>query len=229
MMALMQEMISVYPLLNPPVLEYHQATRVCNALAMLQCIASHPDIRLPFLKSQFPLFLYPFLATQNPNKSFDHLRLTSLGVIGALVKSDNSEVIQILLTTEIVPLCLKVMINGSELAKTVAIFIIQKIVTDNYGLEYACEFNGRFKEILHTLAIMIQQLQEGASLRILKHVIKCYLRLSEHPAARKVLREVLPEALRDATFSHILKDDAMAKRWLAHLLANLSDNLVQGN
>ncbi len=33
-----------------------------------------------------PLFLYPFLSTSSKTRPFEYLRLTSLGVIGALVK-----------------------------------------------------------------------------------------------------------------------------------------------
>ena len=33
-----------------------------------------------------PLFLYPFLNTMSKTRPFEYLRLTSLGVIGALVK-----------------------------------------------------------------------------------------------------------------------------------------------
>ena len=40
-----QEIINIYPAINPPVLTAHQSNRVCNALALLQCVASHPDTR----------------------------------------------------------------------------------------------------------------------------------------------------------------------------------------
>lgn len=39
--------------------------------------------------------------------------------LGALVKTDEQEVINFLLTTEIIPLCLRIMESGSELSKTV--------------------------------------------------------------------------------------------------------------
>ena len=40
-----------------------------------------------FPKAQIPIFLYPFLqTTSNKTRPFEYLRLTSLGVIGALVK-----------------------------------------------------------------------------------------------------------------------------------------------
>lgn len=45
MSALLQEIIMVYPLLSPPALTVHASNRVCNALALLQCVASHNDTR----------------------------------------------------------------------------------------------------------------------------------------------------------------------------------------
>ena len=50
-------------------------------------------------------------------------------------------------------------------------------------------------------------------------------RLSDNARAREALRQCLPEPLRDATFSSVLRDDAATKRCLAQLLINLSDNV----
>jgi CCR4-NOT transcription complex subunit 9 len=36
--------------------------------------------------AHIPLYLYPFLNTVSKTRPFEYLRLTSLGVIGALVK-----------------------------------------------------------------------------------------------------------------------------------------------
>ena len=47
--ALLQEIVSIYPLLSPPALTAHASNRVCNALALLQCVASHSDTRSLFL------------------------------------------------------------------------------------------------------------------------------------------------------------------------------------
>ena len=106
--------------------------------------------------------------TVSKTRPFEYLRLTSLGVIGALVKArpcpfssqtiqspllppclqtpppllsnrarqlsrpqvDDTDVINFLLSTEIIPLCLRTMEMGSELSKTVATFIVQKILLD---------------------------------------------------------------------------------------------------
>jgi CCR4-NOT transcription complex subunit 9 len=47
--ALLIEIVSIYPHLTPPTLTAHASNRVCNALALLQCVASHSDTRQPFL------------------------------------------------------------------------------------------------------------------------------------------------------------------------------------
>ncbi|KAG5336993.1 Cell differentiation protein rcd1 [Termitomyces sp. Mn162] len=206
MPALLQEIVSVYPQLSPPNLTAHISNRVCNALALLQCVASHPDTRQLFLNAHIPLFLYPFLNTTSKTRPFEYLRLTSLGVIGALVKqNDNNAVIHFLLSTEIIPLCLRIMETGSELSKTVAIFIVQKILLDETGLTYICHTYERFYAVGTVLSNMVNQLVETQAVRLLKHVVRCYLRLSDNLRAREALRACLPEPLRDNTFSTLLK------------------------
>ncbi|OAA51648.1 cell differentiation protein rcd1 [Metarhizium rileyi] len=229
MTSLLQEIISVYTLLNPSQLTAAASNRVCNALALLQCVASHNDTRTLFLNAHIPLFLYPFLNTTSKSRPFEYLRLTSLGVIGALVKNDSSDVVNFLLTTEIIPLCLRIMETGSELSKTVAIFIVQKILLDDNGLNYICATYERFYAVGTVLSNMVAQLVESQTARLLKHVVRCFLRLSDNARAREALRQCLPEPLRDATFSSVLRDDAATKRCLAQLLINLSDNVVDNS
>jgi len=214
---LLQEIMCIYPLLSPPQLTAHASNRVCNALALLQCVASHPETRTVFLKAHIPLFLYPFLNTISKTRPFEYLRLTSLGVIGALVKMDDTDVINFLLTTEIIPLCLRIMETGSELSKTVATFIVQKILLDDMGLQYVCATAERFFAVSNVLSSMVVSLTKEPSLRLLKHIIRCYLRLSENLRARDALRQCLPEQLWDPALSASLRDDNSTKRWLQQL------------
>ncbi|CAF3021635.1 unnamed protein product [Rotaria socialis] len=218
---LLHEVISVYPYITPPTLTAQQSNRVCNALALLQCIASHPETRSLFIQANIPLFLYPFLNTKSSTRPFEYLRLTSLGVIGALVKTDETEVINFLLTTEIIPLSLRIMQSGSELSKTVATFILQKILADDCGLNYICQTFDRFSHVAMVLGRMVLQQQKEASGRLLKHIIRCYLRLSDNPRAREALRSCLPDCLKDHTFDSVLKEDQSTKKWLSQLLLNL--------
>ncbi|CAN1149575.1 CCR4-NOT transcription complex subunit 9, partial [Linum perenne] len=224
--ALLQEIVSIYPVLSPPALTPAQSNRVCNALALLQCVASHPDTRMLFLNAHIPLYLYPFLNTTNKSRPFEYLRLTSLGVIGALVKVDDTEVISFLLSTEIIPLCLRTMEMGSELSKTVATFIVQKILLDDVGLDYICTTAERFFAVGRVLGNMVAALAEQPSSRLLKHIIRCYLRLSDNLRACDALRSCLPDMLRDATFSSCLREDPTTRRWLQQLLHNVGVNRV---
>jgi len=220
MAALLQEIMQVYPTLSPPTLGAHASNRVCNALALLQCVASHQDTRQMFLHAHIPLFLYPFLNTVSKTRPFEYLRLTSLGVIGALVKADDQEVIKFLLSTEIIPLCLRIMETGSELSKTVATFIVQKILLFDIGLSYICATPERFYAVASVLSAMVT---DKPTARLLKHIIRCYLRLSDHLRARDALRTCLPESLRDSTFSEYLNDDGFMRKWLWQLLLNIGD------
>ena len=160
-------MINIYPAMNPPLLTAHQSNRVCNALSL----ASHADTREAFLLAQIPLYLYAFLKAESKTRPFEYLRLTSLGVIGALVKTDQREVINFLLATAIVPLLLGIMDSGSELSKTVATFIMQKILLDDAGLDYMCQTYDRFSLVAMILGKMVIQLREEPSQRLLKHVV----------------------------------------------------------
>ncbi|CAH1756931.1 10534_t:CDS:2 [Entrophospora sp. SA101] len=198
MTALLQEIVSAYPLLSPPTLSGPISNRSQRNKRSI---------------------------SQYKTRPFEYLRLTSLGVIGALVKNDNPDVISFLLSTEIIPLCLRIMETGSELSKTVAIFIVQKILLDDIGLQYICATYERFYAVRTVLSNMVNQLVETQAVRLLKHVIKCYLRLSDNPRAREALRQCLPESLRDHTFAQALKDDITTKRCLNQLLLNLSENM----
>ena len=161
--------------------------------------------------------------TVSRHRPFEYLRLTSLGVIGALVKVDDTEVVNFLLQTEIIPLCLRIMDSGSELSKTVATFIVQKILLDEGGLGYVCATAERFYAVSTILSSMITKLLEAPSVRLLKHIVRCYLRLSEHAKAREALAQCLPSALRDNTFAAALRGEEAVLRWLQHLNKNVTD------
>ncbi|XP_020271373.1 cell differentiation protein RCD1 homolog isoform X4 [Asparagus officinalis] len=198
----------------------------CGTIAaLLQCVASHPDTRILFLNAHMPLYLYPFLNATSKTKPFEYLRLTSLGVIGALVKVGDTEVIGFLLQTEIIPLCLRTMENGSALSKTVATFIVQNVLLDDIGLRYICATAERFFAVIQVLSTMIESLSEQPSMRLLKYIIRCCLRLSDNPRACEALQDHLPKLLTDRTFDRCLREDPLTCRWLQQLLLNVYGEL----
>lgn len=197
MSALLQEIISIYPYLNPSTMNTKVSNRACNVLALLQCVAAHPDTRSAFIKANIPLFLYPFLNTVSKGRAYEYLRLTSLGVIGALVKVDNPDFINFLLHTEIIPLSLRIMERGTELSQTVATFIIQKILTDAVGLNYICQTNQRLYTVIQVMDGMVKAQSQSQSSRLLKHIARCYQKLFENTNARETLCAKIPTILSD--------------------------------
>ena len=109
---------------------------------------------------------------------------------------------------------------GTELSKTVATFILQKILTDENGLSYICHTYDRFSHVAKVLGLMVLHLAKDPSTRLLKHVVRCYLRLSDNGKAREALKSCLPDQLRDSTFTICLKDDTSTKKWLVQLIKN---------
>ena len=209
---LLQEIINTYQLLAPPKLTIAKSNKACSVLALFQCVAAHPETRRPFLQAQIPIFLYPFLNTLNKSKPYEYIRLTALGVIGALVKVDNPDVITYLLNTEIIPLCLRIMERGSELSKTVACFIVQRILLDDNGLKYICEKQERLSAINTVLGFMIKN---KPSSRLVKHIIRSYCRLAENPEGKNLLKNNLPQEMKEMEFINSL--DESSKKWLQNL------------
>ena len=209
---LLQEIINIYQLLAPPKLTIAKSNKACSVLALFQCIAAHPETRQPFLQAQIPIFLYPFLNTLNKSKPYEYIRLTALGVIGALVKMDNRDVIQYLLNTEIIPLCLRIMERGSELSKTVACFIVQRILLDENGLKYICEKSIRLNAINTVLSYMIKN---KPSSRLVRHILRSYNRLADNEEGRNLLKIKLPSEMKDPNFINSL--DESSRKWLQNL------------
>ena len=137
--------------------------------------------------------------TSTKTKIFENLRVTSLGVIGALVKESDPSAINFLMQTEIVPLCLRIMKNGQALSKTVATFIIQKILCDEKGLSYICTTVERFYAVSTVLNSMLKELIDSnkEDHRLTKHIMKCYCRLSENSQACTFLNKSLPDYLKN--------------------------------
>ena len=206
----------------PPKLTIQTSNRACNVLALFQCVAAHSETRPAFLNAQIPIFLYPFLNTVNKTRPYEYLRLTALGVIGALVKVDNPDVITFLLNTEIIPLCLRIMERGSELSKTVATFIVQRILLDDSGLQYICNTAERFYAISSVLANMMNN---KPSNRLVKHIIRSYARLAENVIVRDILKSNIPPIMRDKNFINDL--DESSRKWMKNLqmLLNEKNNM----
>ncbi|KCV70581.1 hypothetical protein H696_02926 [Fonticula alba] len=166
---LLHEIIAIYPFLTssagvttgPRALRKDMSDRVCSSLALLQSVATHSVTRIPFLNARISIFVYPFLFTTCPSEPFAMLRLSSIGVIGALVRHDNSDVIQFLLHSDIMPHCVRIMENDAFISKLVAIYVILKILSDPKGLERIVAKRDYLQSVIRGLGQMAVEVENG--------------------------------------------------------------------
>ncbi|GAB2274923.1 hypothetical protein Dimus_009692 [Dionaea muscipula] len=115
---ILKEITEIYRPMSAEILTMEQSNRLCNAITLLQYMAADPVTRPPFIKAKVVGYLFPFLNLENTSKPYEYLRLSSLGVVGALVKSDDSEIICDLLDMEGFRLFLRCLEIGDFLSKT---------------------------------------------------------------------------------------------------------------
>jgi CCR4-NOT transcription complex subunit 9 len=154
-------------------LSKEDSDKIFAVLGLFQCIAMNNSTRAHFLKANLPLYFYPLINTQVKHKFYDHLKLSSLGVIGALVKGDDSNAIKFIMNTEMIVLCLRIMKKGANITRTVATFILKKILLNNDGLEYVCNTWERFSAICQVLLYVSDDIdyRDKNNQKILKNIL----------------------------------------------------------
>ena len=219
MAAFLQEIIYTYQYLTTPKFTNEKLNKAKYIISLIQEIALHPKTRKEFLDSQMLVFLYPFLRCSSKIKSYDVIRVTSLGVIAALVKINDSDVINFLIKTEIIPIILRNMEKGTEIIRSTASFIIQRIIDDINGLKYMCDLRERLYVIL---TVLNSAMQNKPSNRIIKDVLKIYLVLIENKEAKSLIIQHFPKKLRDRNYISTLDESAQKK--VESLLKSLKED-----
>lgn len=103
-----------------------------------------------------------------------------------------------------------------------ATYIVEKVLLDDVGVLYICATPERIFATGHALAVMVVSLVDQPSVRLLKTIIRCYLRLSDNPRVRVVPKTCLPIMLRDTAFHNCLSGEPSTQHCLNHLVANLA-------
>merc|ERR1712154_496085 len=111
-------------------------------------------------------------------------------------------------------------------SQTVATFIIQKILLDDYGLNYVCKTSDRFFAISCVLTKMIQDPEKKPSKKLIKHVVRCYLRLCDDNRAYLALHSVLPKYLQGQNVEQLIGDDENCLNWLKQLRIKHKESMI---
>ncbi|KAK1347640.1 Rcd1-like cell differentiation protein [Hamiltosporidium tvaerminnensis] len=192
---LLDEIVRTYYTLNTQKFTSEECSRICTVLNIMQRILYCKDIRNSMFETHMPFYLYPFLNLSDNTQKYECLRIASLGVIGSLLQDDSEVAVNYLKNTELIPLTLRIMDIGSEVSKVVATHIFLKIINNKEGLEYACQTFERFVAISVILNSMVYQCISIPSIRLLKGVLECYIRLTFKGNVKVSLFSKKPEAL----------------------------------
>jgi CCR4-NOT transcription complex subunit 9 len=192
MTALLSEILGIYPYLAaaPGSLSSRMSTRVLNVLALFQCVAGHEETRMAFIHANIPVYLFPFLHTTNQSRECECFKLTALGIIGSLVKSEQPEIIEYLLQNEFVPLCLRILKFGQEMSKIVAAFVVQKILSDANGRKSICQNPERRETVLKVLNLLLHDLAKTFSPRLAKNVVLSYRLMLDSKEVVALIRQM---------------------------------------
>jgi CCR4-NOT transcription complex subunit 9 len=150
-------------------------------------VAGHDETRLPFIRANIPMYLFPFLHATNQSRECECFKLTSLGILGSLVKAEQPEIIEYLLHNEFVPLCLRILKFGQEMSRIVAAFIVQKILSDPNGRKSVCAHQERRETVLKVLNLVLQDLANNFSPRLSKNIVQSYDSMLRAPEAKETV------------------------------------------
>ncbi|CAL9235265.1 unnamed protein product [Arabidopsis halleri] len=200
--------------------------RVYNVLLLFQSMAYHPDTSRRFLRAKMPNYFYPLMDLGLIDKRHECLRLAALGVIAHMLKaSEDGAVSRYLMESGAVGFCAKPVEFGSIETKTVAVYILDKIMSTDEGLHYCCVLADRFfviDELLKKLLVYLSSMYRPSSC-LFNLVIGCYVKLSQKSRARDGIRRYTPFLLFDGTFARLYAEDPVADNNRIQLIQNLEN------
>ena len=221
---LLDEIVSVYPYISGKhketlsVSSYSLIQRVCKALALLQTIASHQKTQHFLISIDIIYFLTPIFALTQVEREIEFLRLTSLGVIGAMAKTRDPEIIKYLMDKEVLMICIVSIQHAAEISRVIATFILSKLFTENIALENVCETPQKITSIAnllcHSIANTLLSKRENVNTRLVRYSLECLHRLSTNSRAVPQLTSLANEyrsLFKDTLFDYTANKDTTIK------------------
>ncbi|KAI9297707.1 Rcd1-domain-containing protein [Neoconidiobolus thromboides FSU 785] len=221
MSVLMQEIFKAYPNCYGSTLGNEQSVHIGHVLTLLQVIATCERIRPLFVTSAIPHFLLPFLTIPNKLQPIEHIRTSTLGVFGALVKCDDLKIVEVLIKMDFLPIVLKLIETksyGADLTKTIGLFILGKLLNHKTVFDLVLNSQEYYYFTISGLLAATSFLKNEKSFRLYKQLLKVYIKLCESAYVRKYLQLHLPECLRDNTFSEYYEEDESTRNQVQNLL-----------
>nr|QSE03626.1 CCR4 NOT complex subunit Rcd1 Caf40 [Metchnikovella dogieli] len=212
-LSLLKVVFSGYSLIDTKSLSWDDSTRICNALSLLEAVATEPRTVIWFIKAHLPIYLYPLLTTKDSTREFEYVRLTGLGVVGAILKTGNKDATAFLISTEITPLILYVIERCSDLSKTVSLFILHQLLCEKTGIDHICADEELLMKVVHVLnETATDQIEaEAKNARIIKAAFKCYSELFKNKEKGRLAHKTTSkEFLNDKLILKLLHEEEIS-------------------
>ncbi|OIR58243.1 MAG: CCR4-NOT complex subunit Rcd1/Caf40 [Amphiamblys sp. WSBS2006] len=181
-LSLLKEILLVYPKISTRTLSWEESSRACNSLGLLQTVAIHPKTAQDFTKAHLTIYLYPMLTAKENTHSFEYIRLACLGIVCALLKTNDTEIAEFLMATDVIPLTLQVIKKTTNMCKTVGLFVIYQLLSSAYSINKICASD---EQILKIVAVLnettAQQIEtDTKNTHAIKTIFRCYGELFSH-------------------------------------------------
>ncbi|CAN6833852.1 unnamed protein product [Brassica oleracea var. botrytis] len=231
MTMMLQEIVKIYPHISAPVHSQEgKPPRAYNILLLFQCIAHYPETRGCFLKAEMPHYLFPLMDIDLTYKPLECLRLGALGVLAHMLKAPiDGAAVRFLMDNGALRYCTKAIEIGSTESKTVSVFILNKILSTNEGLQYCCVLADRFfliDGLLKKLLVYLSSMT-NPSPSLFNLIAGCYAKLSQKPRAREGLWRYPPVMLLNGTFASLLAEDPDAVNYRKQLIRNMQSKAMK--
>lgn len=174
---LLQEIVNPYFELGLPGFDDNKVTNLQLVLQILEILVKDKQTKKVFVDSRFHYYLYKYITIYEQSPVYESLRIKTLNVFSSLLANSDSYVQNQMKNTEIVPIILKSIDLGTETVKIQSINLFYKIICTEEGLSYACQAFDRFSAINQVLNSVMYHAIQMKSTKIVKAIIRVYIRL----------------------------------------------------
>ena len=130
--SILGDLLSFYPTLGIPISKA-DSQKITDVLQLVYIIAKDTQAKLPLVRANFPIYLFPFIQRSIKIPETYHIAAATLAVFSALVAESNPEIIKYLINADFLPIIRKVLSLQNTPMQTVSAYILLKILNDADG------------------------------------------------------------------------------------------------
>ena len=208
MAVLLQELIKLYqylPAVNLKKITTETYNKAVHILFFFQSLASNSQTKKELIESGMLVYAFPFLSIVPNSKYSFMIKVSVLSLLNTLVTKFDIETFNFLKQNQIIPIILKIILNGKEMDKSIALHILVIITSNVTGLEYLCDVKERIKATEVSLAKIL--LNDDSS-KLKKMALKILLNLTENSEAKNMLKKDTLKIFNNFSFYKNLDENA---------------------